>query len=994
MKEGNGNPLYIKIKTAIDAVDGKNDCIKNITDNNFAAPKETTKKAKKKEPSIVNTVVENGEEYVVVKSNWKFNPRKLTENQKEKFKRKREDIPALYQDLSQSQDEFKLTTWKTDSQDTSTTSSRSASKSADGDVSAILKNIPGSDVVPKIMENFLSENTNKETTIKPTKQQESVRPRTGVKDVKTPRMALKDRVFKNVRNLIEKSNLPNDAKSLVEDLNLTVKDNILKTPELKEKHTTEFPTSAPPKISSERPSRIIKKPKKFDDSEVFPLIRRRRSQNDSPPEDTEIVDLDLNGKTNIKNKDILIELNNGIDESKGSEIPSKQLDRDLVNDIECVPVTESTTLCNEITGKEIENSQVSQTNKGTENCDNKSGTNNVDNAEEMGIIDTSNKEPIKSSDEIISSEGNQDVSPKSITKKKGLDDPKSSVKKKRSRIEKQLCIDMVEGHPFLQAKTEKRATRKNILTPTNNEKRKTVAEKLNKAKSETKSSSKFDRKVKEKEKSPIVNKSDTVTVIETQEKSFESSEDFPMSEDIIESSQDSTLTTISVRSTKKISKRIPIVRLDKKNDLIKFKELSDTQKLLQEFDANISPLNDTLPLEQESKEDIELPKNKTVVEDNAQIDLTENMDTQPIGEKDCSSDVIIINDMDSGPIVINTEDTFVGPETQEIAEADTQPMELDSQTINKVNHIELVELNTEPTVTLKDPHSSIDTVNNSEIEDTQEDLTRTISEHVKVSIPENKETGGACSPLKDEGQRKKDFLDDTVEISPIKSMSPVREDKSPSPETSSDYVVIKFASPVHSNGEPYNEKCGSPEIFTEDKISPDKRDQSPPRVEVPVSNNSPSSCLSLKKNRPQMRSSGRAAQMLGLCAPDKLKAIMNSDRSTENEEPKKSTSLNTPARRNLRILYNSANDNNDSHNEADNEDSENFLKFKRCVPTADCSPSGPILKRKLADMADEATISPASKVSIKQTFSNFPNCSCLCICYVISLFPEKASQFS
>ncbi|XP_069365261.1 girdin-like [Maniola hyperantus] len=60
----------------------------------------------------------NGEEFVVVKSNWKFNRRKLTENQKEKLQWKREDIPAMYQALSQSQDEFKLTTWKTDSQDT------------------------------------------------------------------------------------------------------------------------------------------------------------------------------------------------------------------------------------------------------------------------------------------------------------------------------------------------------------------------------------------------------------------------------------------------------------------------------------------------------------------------------------------------------------------------------------------------------------------------------------------------------------------------------------------------------------------------------------------------------------------------------------------------------------------------------------------------------------------------------------------------------------
>lgn len=43
-------------------------------------------------------------EFVFIPSKWQFRPDKLTEHQKEKLKEKRVDIPALYNDLSQSQD--------------------------------------------------------------------------------------------------------------------------------------------------------------------------------------------------------------------------------------------------------------------------------------------------------------------------------------------------------------------------------------------------------------------------------------------------------------------------------------------------------------------------------------------------------------------------------------------------------------------------------------------------------------------------------------------------------------------------------------------------------------------------------------------------------------------------------------------------------------------------------------------------------------------------
>ncbi|KAG4072659.1 hypothetical protein HA402_004748 [Bradysia odoriphaga] len=45
-----------------------------------------------------------GEEFVFIPSKWQFRPDNLTEHQKEKLKEKRVDIPALYNDMSQSQD--------------------------------------------------------------------------------------------------------------------------------------------------------------------------------------------------------------------------------------------------------------------------------------------------------------------------------------------------------------------------------------------------------------------------------------------------------------------------------------------------------------------------------------------------------------------------------------------------------------------------------------------------------------------------------------------------------------------------------------------------------------------------------------------------------------------------------------------------------------------------------------------------------------------------
>ncbi|XP_062562298.1 telomere-associated protein RIF1 isoform X2 [Armigeres subalbatus] len=50
-------------------------------------------------------------EFVVIEKVWKFTPDKLTEHQRERLSKKRDDIPALYNDLSQSQDNYVIKPW-------------------------------------------------------------------------------------------------------------------------------------------------------------------------------------------------------------------------------------------------------------------------------------------------------------------------------------------------------------------------------------------------------------------------------------------------------------------------------------------------------------------------------------------------------------------------------------------------------------------------------------------------------------------------------------------------------------------------------------------------------------------------------------------------------------------------------------------------------------------------------------------------------------------
>ncbi|XP_075969751.1 uncharacterized protein LOC142972469 [Anticarsia gemmatalis] len=1336
MKTKTSDSNYNKIRQLIENWKSKNDNLKSNSENiQFTTPKvkEVAKKSSKKGTSIVNTVVENGEEYVVVKSNWRFNPRRLTENQKEKLQRKREDIPALYQDLSQSQDEFKLVSWQTESQDTAS-SSRSESKSnKPGDNQTdteILKNLASTDVVPTILGNFFN-GSSKDPPPKDIANKVEATP--SPKNTKSPRMALKDRVFKNVRYLIASASSPKENNNVQDDSNKT--DNNENTPtNNKNKKLPNGVSSAPPLLSADRPSRVKRKPKKFEDLQLQMSKKSRHSLHNMQADKTQKNDTELNAheakttkegendcvlsaEDNMNNPtnldesqdgtsdmdisqsehinninsdqdnqtntlkdgttvtceintnsdaDIVMSENNennaistnkinilsekpkgdqrdsnSMDSENSSELPTSRASK-VVSDesttskvsvstpkaakdvsasnghedtngvatpkglkVPTVILTKNVEVTTPVLSKDAKDASISKTSKenkeiltpkaskhvnevstprgakilkmvstprtskegstsklhknvrevatskaskdvstprtsnhdkevftsethspetdievptptlpnhhkemsDTKDC---SGNKEVsDNSEktkgllapegtnELSTPETSNVEKSVSSvvqnekelspsntvteteiavnkvpeeeTDVLSPKTSKDekeistpklskgskgvpsvktkevkkcttpkltkkvetepqivsdsstlITPKDVrvvltatdlkqlptlnspkdlkessphhSKEKKVTTPKlspqddqskaqkSTVKKvRKSRIEKELAIDTVEGHPYLK-QTGKRLTRKS-LESANTGRRKSLADKLSKVKSDG-STVKSEKKGREKVKDGANTNSTSVIVDDSQERDSDSKdqsssfEDLPFSDDIIESSQDSTITTISVKSTRKTPKKVPVVCVEKlMQPLGKISGLENSQSIL---DCAIVNIPKSPSSEQSGKDDSVLPLNKTVIDDKTQDDLTENMDTEPLDAKDVSEDIILVSD-DVPAITVASQDSIVGPETQEIAEADTQPtdprdfMDIDitqdvisqaSDTSAKAAGSVIPETcNTdqkvENTPEQSTPEQQIESCSGVDVNNTENNITATLSDSVCVEM---EQSSGLSSPFKDAAQRQQDFLNNTVEISPIKSMSPDIQKSSPTPETSSDYVVIKLTSPVHSNGEPF-EKGASPEVFSEDKVSPDKRDQSPPRVEVSVSNSSPSSSLSLKKNRPQVRSGGRAAQMLGLCVPDKVQAIVNPE--VNESEDSKQGSTNTPARKNLRILYNSVHDNAENivstSGKHDDDENDNFLQLQRPLPAMDSSPSAPILKRKLSEITDDATISPASK---------------------------------
>lgn len=769
---------------------------------------------------VVKVIVENGENIAVIDSNKLFNPMKLTEHQKEKLRSKRDDIPALYQDLSQSQDEFKKKYWSgSDKIDT-----------CSNDITIAEKNtLPALTHVNRDT-NDINKFHNKQHT------QQKNKTHALNANTSNSRLPFKDRIMYNIEHLKTISSENNLSDN--HDLTTGKNNNAVFIEEKKWDHTN----------ANSRPCRNKRRPKKFYIDDNFEDFTKKKRVSLKPITNNEDNSGLVNDHENseINNRNTIELTNNMCIENIETDLFEKRIE---CNDLQENTPTNSCEII-ESHDNNVEDN-LTQTQCGTDN--------EIDTEQTQCIDVHTDDTPTTTSNNKTSRGSKSEIKTNSASKGP-----------KQSRLVKELTIDMKQGNPYLEI-SSKRRTRKSNLEVKN----------LIKSRQKGHSQSKIEKDKVSKNSPPLIKNND-VSIIEA---SADCSNELPMSEDFIESSQDSTLSINSKRSLKKC-----------KNSKLKDSSKIQDTLLMDNFENELECNN--------TRESSELTSNN----------LTATMDTEPM---------------------LNTSSFY------NIFEPDVEG-----------NSQKLIQ---PPLVDLEKSVDSENCVTNISTKDT--DITVTLNEE-DLNIHELSNTSLHCisSPFRDEDQRNKVFLNNTLDISPIKTSIVHNQECEVTPEKAEDYVVIKLSSPVQSNGEPIKE---SPEIFTNDKLSPSTCETSPPRETSSDTVTSPS--LSLKKNRAQIRPSGRAAQMLSLCQSAKVNSLTKYEKDDEMDEPKKNN-VTFPAKRNLQILYN-INSDAITNEKADEDKVTNFLKLSRPLPAADSSPIGPILKRKLVDVDDECSVSPSNKVS-------------------------------
>lgn len=835
---------------------------------------------------VAKVIVQNGEDVLVVDSNKKFNPRKLTEHQKEVMQRKRDDIPALYVDLSQSQDEFKNKYWVSiDQSDTSKDSEMNNLSKEDTNNAEGIKN-EGNDLA---------------VTVKPDSN-------TLIPPIETPstktkqRLPFKERVMLNIKNLLHKGNMTTDPETGFNDGDVT-------TPNKPTEIRSEIVNSAPAGIRTYRPSRLKRKPKKYELDYEQLTTPKKRNVIANKETDTEVKKMRNGAKEDL----------HGLSVNNNKSSPLKNINNEKHDKIE----DKGSIRSNE--ARKVEGSADTQ-----DNDDDEHKTRSVESINKDYEISQFKEVAV-----LIERTPLSYMTPKS---EKTVTNSKSTGKKDvQTKLLKKLGIDMVNGNPFLEEPIQSRRTRRvsqDSVTKTKKNVNKNSATKIN-----TKNTS--NKKLKLDQLGTDVNDVTFESSI-----SSDTSNHLPSSEDFIESSQ---ATALSIVST---TRRRRSCSVKSSNDLT----ANVSKIILPTSEINVTATMDTEPLiDVENIIDNNKSENKiNSNDDTAGMETQSLVISQYISEKSNLTATDITASIDTEPLpsielVAISEDptiqsespekSVVGSETQEIAEANTEP--IDPSICNRT-----AELDTTITINGDDVNDSLSCLS---------------------------------SPFKDEHQRNEIFLNNTLNISPIQTMK-AKHDEERTPEKSEDFVIIKLSSPVRSNGEPIYEH-DSPEIFTNDKISPSKAEQSPSKAVEPLVNMSPS----LKKNRLQVRPSGRAAQILNLCQTDKRNTVINNEKI--NEETKKVPL--TPAKRNLQMFYNMNSENTTNEN-SDTGCNKKFLKLKRPLPSADSSPIGPILKRKLENNYD-TPVSPASKKK-RVSFHDPPVSNTIAVQKYIEVNGERSPQ--
>lgn len=322
--------------------------------------------------------------------------------------------------------------------------------------------------------------------------------------------------------------------------------------------------------------------------------------------------------------------------------------------------------------------------------------------------------------------------------------------------------------------------------------------------------------------------------------------------------------------------------------------------------------------------------------------------------------------------------SFADLSTQQIAEADTEPVE------------ELVYQNEKISVESVVVPSPIE----NGVDNAPSNVGSVSSDLIVLSDDDECARSAAnilSSPHKhDLDDRNTELLNSTIDISPIKNVSFGEETTNIEDETCP--VIPDLSSPEKNDCvSECVSKPSSPEIFSVEQVSPDKdkredirensNSPSPPRPVPAVS--SPSSMLDQKKNRPIMsRANGRTAQMLGLCKLD-LEQIESADK-TDNMSP-----IRAVTRKNLHNFYGNGSESSDR---SKINEEENILEFSKVLPSQNASPAGPILKRL---MGDDQTYSPSPSSKVSVLISSWLVLQCLYSAkhYLLFILSEKTSQF-
>ncbi|XP_047512008.1 uncharacterized protein LOC125054284 isoform X2 [Pieris napi] len=843
--------------------------------------KSTPSRNSKKSVNIVKTVVENGEEFVQIESNWKFNPKKLTEHQKEKLQSKREDIPALYQDLSQSQDEIKLRTWKTDTTET-TSSSKSFGSCAAVD-RALFDVTRSPEAVPEVIKTKdLQSSASKNSDIS------NVTP----KIKPSPRILLKDRVTRNVKNLAEKSFMSKDSVSEL----LVVCDKLPSILPAEAKLNSEnAPNSAASEAGSTK-EKICSINNHRVTRNVKNLAEKSFLSKDNVSELLVVCDklpsiLPADAKLNSENAP------NSAASVAGSTKEKICSNNNVAESATPLPIAaERPSRKRKPPNKYIDSNIFGYKRRSNQNTNSAVDTilnsyplrKNSDDS--LTLADgasrlTDNDSPLETED-APHGDQNEVATPKTVNRQKAKESGTKPFKRsgsKESRIKKLLAIDMVKPTlPIVRIDNGSYATRnKSKMTPAAEERR------------------------------PAPDSA---------------------SQDIIESSQDSSVTAVSVVSTKNGTNRASVSSHNEDKYISDFRDNFEDPSSPSDVCDSVLPENDTV-----------LRPNLTAEEADsevfdAQTDVTEALDTEPTNtqyraqiEDECE--------------LTSETNLCLESSTQSTADADTIPVNFTIDIIKE----EVIDSKANEFTKLCPTNSTkrVEEVSNAAF------VSSVDARPTVESTEPTERRDEASSPLRDDERRRRDFLDDTLEISPIRTMSPLMRERTPSPETSGDYVVVNLTSSVLLNGEPAD-PVDSPEVFTEDNT--DARDPSPPRGE-PAGSEGRSGSGPNPKRKPRVRPAGRAAQMLGLC-------VHNGDGLPPDE-----TSRST-----IRNLKRSADVG--SSDEAD--DGEPFLRLGRVLPAVDSSPCGPILKRKHAVIAEDSAPSPAGKRK-RVSFHDPPVSTSVCV---------------